>query len=87
MTNLERYVLGYKMDLNRADAFELSLLPGLGRVRAERIINEANKNGGFDSWEKLHASPDVPDEIFSALKHWFFIAENPCRNGGANAGP
>lgn len=41
--------LGRKMDLNRAVARDLALLPGVGPVTARRITADRKKNGPFSS--------------------------------------
>ena len=43
----------YVLDLNRASAEELGLLPGIGEVRARRIIEYREKNGRFNSLDDL----------------------------------
>lgn len=42
-----------KLDLNRASVEELELLPGLGPLRARRIIAWRNQSGPFESLEDL----------------------------------
>ncbi len=41
------------LDLNRATAFQLSLLPGLGPARSARIVAERERGGPFQSLEDL----------------------------------
>ena len=41
------------LDLNRASAFQLSLLPGLGPARSARIVGERERAGPFRSLEDL----------------------------------
>ena len=41
------------LDLNRASAFQLSLLPGLGPARSARIVEERRKGGAFLSLDDL----------------------------------
>ncbi len=48
-----RYLLGMRMDINRADPQELALLPGIGEVMAGRIVEERNRRDGFSSREDL----------------------------------
>lgn len=42
-----------RLDINRASAEELELLPGIGRVRAEAIVRYRNEHGPFQSLEEL----------------------------------
>lgn len=45
--------LGLKIDLNRADARELALLPGVGPVLAGRIVRSRRQQGDFDTVRHL----------------------------------
>ena len=42
-----------RIDLNRASAQELSLLPGIGQTMAERILADRHLRGGFRSVAEL----------------------------------
>ena len=42
-----------RIDLNHADHRELSLLPGVGPVLAQRIVENRNRQGAFESVEDL----------------------------------
>jgi len=56
-----RYLLGLPMDLNRAGAEELALLPGIGEALAARIV-EARERAGrqrFSRWEELEGVPGL----------------------------
>ena len=48
----ERLLLGLKLDINRAEAKELQLIPGIGPVKAGRIVDERSKQA-FASLEDL----------------------------------
>ncbi|GEM_PF-3671881 len=75
MDNRTRYVLGEKMNLNSATAFEMSLIRGLGIIRAERIVAAREDNRGFTDWDELRGLPEVSDEIFIGLRGNFFLGE------------
>jgi hypothetical protein len=75
MDNRTRYVLGKKMNLNRATALDLSLIRGLGKVRAERIVAARQQRRGFLDWEELKGLPEVSDEIFIGLREQFFLGD------------
>ncbi|MBW2703566.1 MAG: helix-hairpin-helix domain-containing protein [Deltaproteobacteria bacterium] len=52
----ERLLLGLKLDVNRAGAKELQLIPGIGPVKARRIIEERSKQvfAGLDDLLRVH---------------------------------
>ncbi|HZZ99710.1 MAG TPA: helix-hairpin-helix domain-containing protein [Candidatus Paceibacterota bacterium] len=54
--------------LNQADADELEKIPGLGRNRAEDIVNFREQNGSFDSWDDLKKVPGLNEEMINKLK-------------------
>lgn len=41
--------LTFRIDINRADAAELALLPGVGPALAARIIDDRSKRGDFEN--------------------------------------
>jgi competence ComEA-like helix-hairpin-helix protein len=43
------WMTGDRVDLNHADVRELQTLPGVGKVTAERIVEERERGGPFDS--------------------------------------
>jgi competence protein ComEA len=43
----------HRVDLNRADAIELALLPGLGPILAARIVQDRMRQGCFDELADL----------------------------------
>jgi competence protein ComEA len=54
-----RYLLGMKMNINRATREELALLPGIGETLARRIRHAREENKGFSSWDDLHRIPGL----------------------------
>lgn len=42
-----------KIDINTADTIDLTLLPGIGEVLAQRIVKYREENGPFQSLEEL----------------------------------
>ncbi len=48
-----------RIDLNRAGAAELQMLPGIGPALAERIVADRTANGPFSSIEDLSRVPGV----------------------------
>jgi len=48
-----RYLLGMRMNVNRAEPDELAMLPGIGDVMARRIRQERERRNGFSCREDL----------------------------------
>lgn len=48
-----RYALGQSMDVNKARAEDLELIPGIGRKRARAIIEFRQERGGFERLDEL----------------------------------
>ena len=52
--------LGVKIDLNRASADELAVLPGIGPSLSQAIVQARRERGGaFRSWEEVDSVPGV----------------------------
>ena len=45
--------VGLPLDLNRASAEELALVPGIGDDLARRLVLERDRRGGFSSWDEV----------------------------------
>lgn len=56
-----------RIDLNRATAAELTALPGIGPVLAERIVSHREEHGGFRSVEDLRAVSGIGEARLRAL--------------------
>ncbi|MFO0912990.1 MAG: helix-hairpin-helix domain-containing protein [Pirellulales bacterium] len=57
----------WTVDVNRADWPELSLLPGVSRAMAERLVDERRRSGPLDSLEDLDRVPGVGPSL---LRRW-----------------
>lgn len=55
------------VNINRADEAELTLLPGIGKVTAGKIIDYRKKHGVFQSKEELKKVPSIGDVKYSRL--------------------
>jgi len=56
------------VDINRAGAAELDLLPGVGEVTARSIMTFREKNGPFTSLEQLMDVPGIGPETYEKIK-------------------
>lgn len=57
-----------KIDLNNADADELSKLKNVGKVRAQIIIDYRFDNGGFVSADELLNIDGIPESVYEMNK-------------------
>ncbi len=60
--------LGGKLDLNRATAQELSLVPGVGPSLARELVEARTRLGRFSSWEEVDQVRGVGDARLLALQ-------------------
>lgn len=60
--------LGLAMDINRARAKELTLLPGIGQVLGQRIVAEREKNGPYRSPDELLRVTGIGTVILAGLQ-------------------
>jgi competence protein ComEA len=61
-------VAGALVSLNTADAAALELLPGVGPVLAQRIVQWRTTNGPFRSVDELGEVSGIGDAIMSQLR-------------------
>ena len=65
---------GYLIDLNRADAQTLDMLPGIGEVLSARIVAYREENGDFASVDALDDVPGIGPATMESLRR-FLTAE------------
>ncbi|HUT55630.1 MAG TPA: helix-hairpin-helix domain-containing protein [bacterium] len=65
-----RYIVGRRMDLNRATEAELDLLPGIGAESARRIIEFREQHGGFRGRADFSRIPGLGREARVSLETW-----------------
>ena len=58
-----KYKPGQFVDLNTADTTELMKIPGIGPVRAKRIIEYRRALGGYHSIAQVHEAYDLPEHL------------------------
>lgn len=55
----EIWIPGEKIDINRASPYELTYLPGIGPVLAQRIVEYRQKQGPFQELSELEKVPGI----------------------------
>lgn len=58
-----KYKPGKFVDLNTADTAELMKIPGIGPVRAKRIVEYRHSLGGYHSIAQVHEAYDLPEHL------------------------
>ncbi|RMG94906.1 MAG: helix-hairpin-helix domain-containing protein [Candidatus Dadabacteria bacterium] len=70
----ERLLAGEPLDLNRATAVDLAALPGIGPARAEAIVAERERRGGFRTVDDLLAVPGIGPKTLERLRPFLTAA-------------
>ena len=65
------------LDLNRATAQELTMLPGIGEVLAQRIVDYRNANGPFASVDDLLEVNGIGPGILETIRPQITTEEEP----------
>lgn len=77
MRESAKYLLGYPMDLNRAEMRDLMMLPGIGPSLARRIVRERGKGGPFASPADLARVKGIPKNTLEGIKPFLVVATEP----------
>ena len=64
-----------KIDLNRAEAWLLEALPGIGEVRAQAIIDYRHQNGPFRNISELTKVEGIGIATYEQIKHLITVAD------------
>ncbi len=64
-----------KIDLNRAEAWLLEALPGIGPSRAQAIIDYRQENGGFTSITELAEVEGIGTATYEQIKDLVTVAD------------
>lgn len=56
------------ININTATKEELMILPGIGEVKAQKIIDYRMKNGSFVSIDELKKVSGISEEVFNKIK-------------------
>ncbi len=65
-----------RLDLNRATLEELMALPGIGEVRARRILDYREAHGSFRHATDLMNVSGIGEGIFSQLRDYVYVEDD-----------
>ena len=71
-----------RIDLNTATLQQLQLIPGVGEVIAQRILDYRTEQGGFHAVEELLHVSGIGEKKFEQMKQYVKIA-NSTENSGS----
>lgn len=66
-TTPETVAVTFPIDINRADAEQLTALPGIGEVLANRIVAYREENGSFLSTQELQNVEGIGEKRLDAI--------------------
>jgi competence protein ComEA len=64
-----------KIDINRAEAWLLDALPGIGEVLAQRIVDYRSENGSFRRIEDVLNVSGIGPETFENIKNYITVSD------------
>jgi competence protein ComEA len=64
-----------KIDINRAEAWLLMALPGIGEVRAKAIVEYRRQNGSFPHINELIKVEGIGTTTYERVKHLIAVAD------------
>jgi competence protein ComEA len=77
MSAIRRLALGLPIDLNRASAEDLSLVPGIGERMAIEIFQRRQAVGKFSVLSDLTTVPGIKEKKLNGLKKYLTIGSTP----------
>ena len=81
LTGADFVLLGRPIPLNQAGAGDLQLIPGIGPVLANRIVEVRRELGGFGSFSDIGAIKGIGPKKLEALRVYLFV--DPVKNPAA----
>lgn len=72
-TRPTRIVEGYRFDLNRADAAQLRMVPGIGEALADRIVQHRREHGRFRTIEDLRDVHGIGEVMLARLRERLYV--------------
>jgi len=64
-----------KIDINRAEAWLLEALPGIGQSKAQAIIDYRRQNGGFSNITEITKVQGIGPAIYEEIKDLITVAD------------
>ena len=64
-----------KVDINRAEAWLLEALPGIGEVRAQAIIDYRQQNGGFSHISEITRVEGIGQSLYEQIKDFITVGD------------
>jgi comEA protein len=64
-----------KIDINRAEAWLLEALPGIGPSKAQTIIDYRQQNGGFSDITEITEVPGIGQSIYDNIKDLITVGD------------
>ena len=64
-----------KIDINRAEAWLLEALPGIGPGKAQAIIDYRQQNGGFSDIVEITEVPGIGDSIYADIRDLITVGD------------
>ena len=75
VASLTENTLPQRIDINRAEAWLLEALPGIGETRARAIIEYRQQNGLFRSTNELIKVEGIGEVLYEEIKHLVTVAD------------
>ncbi|MGA6992723.1 MAG: helix-hairpin-helix domain-containing protein, partial [Candidatus Deferrimicrobiaceae bacterium] len=72
----QRYLLGQRVDINRAGYQEISGLPGISASVARAVVEERKRRGGFRRAEDLLAVRGIKEKRLKKILPFIAIIHN-----------
>ncbi len=77
MPSVSKLALGLPIDLNRVTEEELSLVPGIGEMLADQIVQLRQLRGKFMALEELTAIPGIKERKLRMLEKYLSVEPIP----------
>ena len=72
--------LHHRIELNTASPEELTLVPGIGVARAQKIVDHRRKQGGFSAIDDLARVDGFTGVLVSQLRRYLYIQPSAPRS-------